>query len=547
MAPAAPARYNAALDAWTRRGAPGFPADFPHPDHHTPASGVPTMPDPPYLLGLDVGTQSVRAALIDGRGRTAAFATAPIETTYPRPAWAEQDPSQWWTAAVDATRKALDRGGIPADHVAGIGLDCTACTVVACDAAGTPLRPALLWMDQRSAREADDISATEDPVLRYVSGRVSPEWMLPKALWLRRHEPETYRRADRIVECTNWFMYRLTGEWTLSLNHAAVKWNYARPDGGWPLAMMAAVGLDDLPAKWPERIVPLDRGEGKLSRPAAEALGLRPGTPVAQGGIDAYLGMLGLGATGPGDVAVIVGSSTCHLAQSRRGVFGSGASGCFPDATVEGLYTLEAGQTATGSILDWYRRHFAGREQAIAEARGVGVYEVLDEQAAAVPPGADGLLARDDWQGNRSPFKNPHARGALVGLTLAHGPGHLFRALYEATACGTRHILDDAAAHGLEVGRIVVGGGGARSGLWLQIHADVLGRPIHLTRDPESCALGSAMAAAIAAGLYPDFDAAAAAMVATARVVEPDPANRAVYDDLFARYVQLYRSLNVPT
>ena len=346
------------------------------------------------------------------------------------------------------------------------------------------------------------------------------------------------------MECTDWFMHRLTGKWTLSLNHVAVKWNYARPDGGWPLSLLKAVGLDDLLAKWPETIVPLGRGDATLSRSAAEALGLREGTPVAQGGIDAYLGMLGMGATRAGDVAVIVGSSTCHLAQSEAGVFGSGAAGCYPDATVEGLYTIEAGQTATGSILDWYRRHFAGSEQVEADRRGVNVYEVLDEKAAATPPGADGLVVRDDWQGNRSPYKNPQARGVISGLSLAHGSGHIVRALYEATACGTRHILEDASTHGLRVERVLLSGGGARSPLWLQVHADVLQRPIHLPRDPESCALGSAMAAALAAGLYPDFDAAALAMVATERIIEPDPAVAAVYDDLFARYVALYEAVN---
>jgi ribulose kinase len=254
--------------------------------------------------------------------------------------------------------------------------------------------------------------------------------------------------------------------------------------------------------------------------------------------------MLGLGATGDGDVALIVGSSTCHLAQTREGVFGSGAAGCCPDATVEGLYTIEAGQTATGSILDWYRRHFAAREQAEAEAKGVNVYSILDEKAAAVPPGSDGVVVREDWQGNRSPYKNPHARGAIVGLSLSHGPGHVFRALYEATAMGTRDILADCARHGLGVDRIFIGGGGAKSPLWLQIHADVLQKPIHLTREGESCALGSAMCAAVAAGVYKDFDEAAGAMVAIERVVEPDPKNAAAYDDLFARYVDLYHRLN---
>jgi FGGY-family pentulose kinase len=501
------------------------------------------MANGPFLLGLDVGTQSLRAALVNLEGRTVAYGVAPIETTYPRPAWAEQAPEHWWRAARTALAAALSGGEVKPEEIVGIGLDCTACTVLACDLEGQPLRPALLWMDQRSSREAEDLGATNDPILRYVSGRVSPEWMLPKALWLKRNEPETYHAADRIVECTDWMMYKLTGDWTLSLNHVAVKWNYARPDGGWPLAMMAAVGLEDLPSKWPGSIVPLGGGSATLSRVAAAELGLREGTPVAQGGIDAYLGMLGLGATSAGDVAVIVGSSTCHLAQSAVGVFGSGAAGCYPDATVEGLYTVEAGQTATGSILDWYRRHFAGNERRLAEQRGIHVYQVLDEQAAATPPGAEGLLVRDDWQGNRSPYKDPAARGAIVGLTLSHGPGHIFRALYEATACGTRHILEDAAAHGLAVERIVVGGGGAKSPLWLQVHADILQRPITLTRETESCALGAAMAAAVAAGCVSGFDEAAERMVKVERFVEPNAARAGVYDDLFGRYKELYGRL----
>jgi FGGY-family pentulose kinase len=498
----------------------------------------------PLLLGLDVGTQSLRAAIVDLEGRTLSYATAPVDTVYPHPAWAEQDPRQWWQAACAAVGKALDGSGRSAADIAGIGLDCTACTVLACDDSGAPLRPALLWMDQRSHREAEDISATGDRALRYVSGRVSPEWMLPKALWLKRNERATYDRATRIVECTDWFMHELSGQWTLSLNHVAAKWNYARPDGGWPVEMMRQVGLDDLSAKWPESIVPLGKGDATLSRLAAEALGLKPGTPVAQGGIDAYLGMIGLGATGAGDVAVIVGSSTCHLAQSSLPILGSGAAGCYPDATIEGLFTLEAGQTATGSILDWYRRHFAGREEAEAERRGVSVYQILDDEAAAVPPGAEGVLVRDDWQGNRSPYKNPLARGAMTGLTLSHGPGHIFRALYEATACGTRQILEDASSHGLEVRRVLVGGGGAKSSLWLQIHADVLQRPIHLTRDGESCALGSAMAAAVRAGLVADFAEAGRTMVAIEKVIEPSTNHRALYDEVFERYVALYTALN---
>jgi FGGY-family pentulose kinase len=497
----------------------------------------------PLFLGLDIGTQSVRAALFDPSGTCTAYATSPLDTFHPKPGWAEQDASQWWQAARTAVPEVLVKAGATAADVAGIGLDCTACTVLPCRADGTPVRRALLWMDQRSVREAEAISATGDPTLRYVSGTVSPEWMLPKALWLKRHEPAVYEQAERLVECTDWFMYRLTGEWTLSLNHVTVKWSYARPDGGWSQELLRRVGLDDLPQKWPARIVPLGKGEGRLSAAAASELGLRPGTPVAQGGIDAYLGMLGLGAVGAGDLALIMGSSTCHLAMSAGGLFGSGMLGCYPDAVVEGLYTLEGGQTSTGSILNWYRQHFAGNEDAEARRTGHNVYEVLDAKAAAVPPGCEGLVCLDYWQGNRCPLKDPRARGVLWGLTLSHGPGHVFRSIYEATAFGTRHILDDLEAHGFTARRLFAGGGGAKSRLWVQIHADVLGRPIYLPRDSEACALGSALVAAVHSGHYANLDEAARRMVQIAGVVEPREENKRAYDSYYEKYKATYPAL----
>jgi FGGY-family pentulose kinase len=497
----------------------------------------------PLFLGLDVGTQSLRAALFDPAGNCRAFATSALDTTHPHPSWAEQDPQQWWQAARDAVPQALARAGAAAGDVAAVGLDCTACTVLCCQGDGQPLGRALLWMDQRAFREAEEISATGDPILRYVSGVVSPEWMLPKALWLKRHDLSRYGRAERLVECTDWFMYRLTGDWTLSLNHVTVKWNYSRPDGGWSRELLRRVGLDDLPGKWPGSVVPLGKGASRLSAAAAGELGLLPGTPVAQGGIDAYLGMLGMGAVGAGDLAMVMGSSTCHLAMSERGLFGSGMLGCYPDAVVEGLYTLEGGQTSTGSILNWYRQHFAGHEEAEARRTGRNVYDLLDAKAAAVPPGCEGLVCLDYWQGNRCPLKDPRARGVLWGLTLSHGAGHVFRSIYEATAFGTRHIVEDLRAHGFTLQRLFAGGGGARSRLWVQIHADVLGLPIHLPRESEACALGSALVVAVHAGHYPNLDEAARHMVQTAAVVEPRPENRRAYDYAYAKYVATYPAL----
>lgn len=496
-----------------------------------------------FVLGIDIGTQSLRAAVFDGKGVCRGYGVETIATTHPRPAWAEQEVTQWWKAAQLAVPTALAQANISADSIAGIGLDATACTVVPCKRDGTPLRPALLWMDQRSFREAEEISATRDPILKYVSGVVSPEWMLPKALWVKRHQAEVYDQCERMVECTDWFMHQLTGVWTLSLNHVTVKWNHSRPDGGWSADMLRAVGLEDLPSKWPADIVPLGKGSGKLGAAAAKTLGLVAGTPVAQGGIDAYLGMLGLGAVGDGDLAMIMGSSTCHLAQTDREIFGSGLLGCYPDATVEGLFTLEGGQTATGSIVDWYRRHFAGHEESEAASQGKSVFEILDAKAASVAPGSDGLVCLDYWQGNRCPLKDPLARGTIWGLTLSHGSGHLFRAIYEATALGTRHLLEDAGRHGFRAERLFAGGGGAKSKLWLQIHADVLQQPIHLTAESESCALGSALIAAVHAGIFSNLDEAARSMVRISDVIKPNPSHKQAYDDLFGKYLATYKAL----
>lgn len=500
------------------------------------------MPSP-LFLGLDVGTQSVRAALYDPNGTCHGYGTSPLETFHPYPGWAEQEVLPWWQAARTAVSLALQRAQVSAAAVVGIGLDCTACTVLPCRADGTPLRRALLWMDQRAHEEAREISSIEDPILDYVSHVVSPEWMLPKALWLKRHEPEIFARAERLIECTDWFMHRLSGEWTLSLNNITVKWNHARPAGGWSDSLLRQASLMELREKWPQEIVPLGKGSARLCRSAAEELGLRPGTPVAQGGIDAYLGMLGLGAVQAGDLAMILGSSTCHLAMASSAVLGSGMLGCFPDAVVEGLFTLEGGQTSTGSILDWYRRHFAGHEQVRAERENRSIWEILDQQAAAVPAGCEGLVCLDYWQGNRCPIKDPLARGAWWGLSLSHGPGHLVRSIYEGTACGTRHILEDLAEHGMRVDRLFAGGGGVRSRLWLQLHADILNLPIHVPEDTEACALGSALVAAVHTGHFAHLEEATQGMVRIKETIDPDPKHRTIYGELFSRYRATYPAL----
>jgi FGGY-family pentulose kinase len=398
-------------------------------------------------------------------------------------------------------------------------------------------------MDQRAHEEAAAITATQHPLLKYVSWQESPEWMVPKAWWLRKHEPQVFAQADLIIEETDWLMHKLTGRWTASLCNVTCKWNYARPEGGWPVGLLEAIGFPELREKWPDEVLPMGAVAGELAREAAEALGLRPGIPVAEGGIDAYAAMLGVGVVKPGRMALVMGTSTCHMALCDRGIFQSHVWGPYPDAVLEGTWVLEGGQTATGAIVDWLADNFGYREEVEAQRTGRSRFEMLDEKAAQVPPGAEGLVVLDYWQGNRTPIRDPLARGVIMGLSLSHGIGHILRAVYESTAMGTRHILEDLAAAGYQAEGIYACGGGTRSQLWLQIHADVCQVPIYTTAIPEATALGTAMCAAVGAGMFPDLPSAAERMVKISREVQPNAENREVYDFYFDKYLRMYPAL----
>ncbi|MFP4249035.1 MAG: FGGY family carbohydrate kinase, partial [Armatimonadota bacterium] len=257
----------------------------------------------PYVLGIDCGTQSLRSALYDLKGNMIASDSTPFPIDYPEVSWAEQNPERWWQAVRVTVPTVLREAGVHPRQVRGVSIDGTACTVVCCERDGTLIRPALLWMDQRAHEEAAEVTATGDPVLKYAGGPVSPEWMIPKAMWLKRNEPETYERAEVICEGTDWLMYRLTGRWTASLNAATCKWNYANPEGGWPEGLLDTLEMTELLDRWPADVLPMGEQAGGISMRVSEEIGLVPDTPVAEGGIDAYAGMFGLNVVHPGRMA----------------------------------------------------------------------------------------------------------------------------------------------------------------------------------------------------------------------------------------------------
>lgn len=501
------------------------------------------MHEPPYILAIDAGTEAIKAGIFDLRGNRVALGSRTYKTYFPASGWAEQDPQQWWDSLVGAVRDCLQAAALPPEEIAGISADATTCTLVPMTADGRALRRALLWMDVRAADQAARIFATGDPALRYCLAGVNAEWMPPKMLWLREHEPEVYAGMDYLLEFTDWIAYRLTGRFTLNLNTAAQRWFYHTPTGGWPESFFARIGLDGITEKFPRTVLPVGAVLGALSSAAATELGLRAGIPVATGGGDAFVGIVGQGVTQPGDMGVIMGTSNVLSALSTAELHFAGVFGSFPDALIPGLNLVEGGQVSTGAILSWFKRNFGQGAAADAAERGISLYQLLDDEAAAVPPGSGGLIVLDYFQGNRTPYTDSTARGAIWGLSLQSGRAQVFRALMEGVAYGMQDILQTFDRHGFAVQRIIASGGATHSPLFMQIYADVVGQPLAVTREPEASLLGSAAVAAVGAGLFPDLAAAARAMVAVAREYRPDPERHAAYAFYVSQYQATYRQL----
>lgn len=495
-----------------------------------------------YLISIDCGTESARAALFTLDGRLVASQVAPYPLRHPRPGWAEQLPDEWWSAIVSAIRGTVEASGINPGAIVGISGDFTSCTLVLMDEQFRPLRPAIIWMDVRAADQARRIAASGYDALKYNGyGNVSAEWMPCKALWIKENEPELWAKARYLGEYNDWFMHRLTGEWVGSINNTSIRWYYDRSRGGFPGDFYEGIGLGDALQKFPSRVLNLGEVIGTLRPEVAEEFGLKAGIPVAQGGADAYIAMLGLDVVEPGKMAFIVGSSHLLLGQSAHEFHGKGIFGTYADCLIPGQHTVEGGQISTGSVVRWFRDNFASAYVQRAEAMGGSAYDLLAEEAAKLPPGSDGLIVLDYWQGNRTPYVDPEARGMIWGFTLSHTPAHVFRAIIEGVAYGTEHIMRTMRQRGYAVKELVASGGPTKSRLWMQIHADVSNVPISLTEAGTSAAvLGGAICAAVGAGVYQSLGEACKAMVRVTERILPNPEVHQAYQFFVDKYINTY-------
>jgi len=498
-----------------------------------------------YVLGIDGGTESLRAGIFDLKGNIMGLGFSAYKTYYEHPGWAEQKVEEWRSALIDCIKKSIENSNVNPADIIGIGYDATSCTPVFFEENMEPSRNPILWMDMRSSEESQFIESIDDPARRYNGyGKVSAEWFPCKVLWVKKNQPEVYRKSKIIAEYTDWLTYELTGKWTLGINTVTLRGYYDNRNGGFPKEFYNKIGLGDIFEKLPDKVLKLGEVAGLLRKEIAQKTGLSEGIPVAQGGSDAGNAVIGLNALKPKQLAYITGSSNLLWGTSNKEFHANGLFGTYPDSIIDNTFLIEGGQTSTGSVLKWFKENLVNRTiEDEAAKRNMGVYDYMDTCAEKIPPGSEGVIVLEHWQGNRTPFVDPFSRGVIRGLSLKHTSFHIYRAIMEGVAYGTEAIMRLINKNSFEISEVVACGGTTKSKLWLQIYADVTGLSIKTTTTTEAAALGSAILGAVAAKKYDSITQAADEMVCFKETITPDLAAHERYSFFVDQYIDTYLSL----
>ncbi|MDR2143243.1 MAG: ribulokinase [Treponema sp.] len=528
-----------------------------------------------YVIGLDFGTKSGRALVVDAKtGEAAGEAVKdydhgvmdrflPDGKTALGSEWALQYPQDYLDTLEYTVREAVSLAGIPAGNVIGLSIDFTACTILPIDAASTPLcfldkyknRPhayVKLWKHHAAlsqTRRINEILAEKGLIdLPLYGGKVSSELFLPKVMQILEEDPEIYHAADAILEAADWLTLLLTGKKRRSFSMASYKamWDGEKYPSG-QLLRAFNPGLERLvEEKMSAEIVPVGSKLGELNEEWAGRLGLFPGTAVGAGVIDAHAGLPGCGITKPGRMMLIAGTSSVQAVLSEKPYSGKGVMGGVKGGIIDGYYALESGLAAVGDIFEWFITNAVPEQYGVmAKAEGKSLFRFLGELAGKKRPGENRLLALDWWNGNKTPFVDAGLSGVLVGCTMATRPEDIYRALMEATGFGTRAIMDAFEEAGVKIDEIRACGGIAeKDPMLMQIYADITNREIKVSASGQTAALGAAMYASVAAGAekggYDRIAGAAAAMSRTRdQAFTPDPDNANVYSALYGRYREL--------
>jgi len=494
----------------------------------------------PLLLGIDVGTSSVKAVLLDVCGNLCAVCSAEYPLHHIRSAWVEQDPEDWWLATCQAIRETLAKVPHAAERVLGLAVSSQAPTLLPLDRDGRPLRPAMIWMDRRAETESLDLAELlgAEEIYRITGNRPDAFYGAARLLWLRNHEPEVLKRTWQFAQVNGYINYRLTGRLTIDPAHALLMQMRDHSTGAWSEALCDACGV--AAAQLPE-IMDGHRVQGEVTVAAAEATGLRSGTRVMAGTVDSPAAALEAGVTEPGSAVEMTGTSTVVIIPNDRGLT-EPALIAMPHA-LPGIHLLLGAMVSSGGSLRWFRDQLGQSEMQAAKEQSGDAFDLLTQQAAQVAPGSEGVIFLPYMMGERSPLWHTNARGVFFGLSLSTSKAALVRAILEGAAFALRHNVEVAAHAGAAVREMRTVGGCSRSALWNQIKADVLGMPVLLPRTAVGSPFGAAILAGMGAGAFPDVRKSLVEMVRIERCFEPNPAHREKYTQIYQVFRSIYDHL----
>ena len=491
-----------------------------------------------YLIGVDLGTSGTKTVLFDQAGQPLASATVEYPLYQPQNGWAEQDPEDWWRAAAETIRRVLAASGVDPSQVAGLGISGQMHGLVMLDGQGQVLRRSILWCDGRTSQECAEITQAVGPqrLIQLSANPALTGFTAGKILWVRRHEPALYEKCRQILLPKDYVRYKLTGVYASEMSDASGTNLLDVPGRCWSREILEKLEID------PALLPPLYEScqvAGRITAQAAAATGLIPGTPVVAGAGDNAAAAVGTGVVEAGKAFTTLGTSGVVFAHADQVTIDpQGRVHTFCSA-VPGAWAVMSCTLSAGGSLKWLRDNFFPQEQQTAQGMGVDPYQLMDQQAARIPIGADRLLFLPYLMGERSPLLDEHSRGVFFGLSAIHTKYHMLRAVLEGVVYSQRQCLDILRGMGVVSQEMLACGGGGTSPLWRQMLADVYGCPVRTVASKEGPALGAAILAGVGAGLYPSVQEACARMIRLNPPQQPNPADSARYEP----YYQLYRTL----
>jgi xylulokinase len=484
-----------------------------------------------HLLGIDLGTQSAKAMIIDGRGNAAGLGTESYEFTIPRPGWAEQRPDTWYDAAASAIRRAVDSSGVSADAIDAVSFSGQMHGLVCVGEDGRPLRDAILWLDQRARSAIDGIyeKLGADFITSNVQNKISAGFLIGSLYWIYLNEPEIYRRIKRVMLPKDYVKFRLTGRAVTDYSDAAGSAAFDNVKLRWAVPLINGLGLDA--GIFPEAL-PSSEAVGAVTEAAARDTSLRAGTKVVNGGGDQFMQSTGNGITDEGMYACNIGTAGQVSACSSRPVYDPLLrTNTFAHA-IPGRWNVMGACLTSGVSLKWFARSILGMES----------FADVDAEVAKLKPGSGGLIFLPYLSGERTPHLDAEARGLFCGLTLGHGKFHMARAVMEGVTYSLRDCMELLVGMGVPCDRIVASGGGANSEVWMQMQADILGREVCKSKVSEQACMGAAITAGVGADIYKNYQDACRELVKFEdRTFSPSDKNSEIYAEYFGAFQKLYR------